>query len=211
MADTATQTDLKDANGRTILRPTLAHTSNYTTRVDEMLEWYRTVVGMEITCSPEALPGHFVTNDGSHHRMSFFHLPGMQPEVVRESACVNHVAFEYGSVDELLESAERLKELGIVPHTTVDHGPTYAFYYWDPDGNNVELFADAFGDWTRSKEYFVNDPEFRRNPMGKVVDPAAMLDARRQGMSVEELHERTLRGEFGPEAHATYDGWNAES
>jgi catechol 2,3-dioxygenase len=205
--------ELKDTNGRVVLRPTLHHTSNYTTRVDEMIEWYRNVVGMEITSSPQALPGHFVSNDGAHHRMSFFQLQGMSADVVRDAAGVNHIAFEYPTVDELLESWERLRDLGIVPHTTVDHGPSFSFYYWDPDGNNVELFTDAFGDWDRSMTFFREDPEFQRNPMGKQVDPARLLEARRSGISQDELHDRARRGEYGVEegdAKPHYDGWDGD-
>ena len=208
MAVTSSQSELRDPNGSPILRPTLRHTSNYTTRVEEMLQWYRNVVGMEITLSPESLPGHFVSNDGAHHRMSFFNLPGMNPEVVRDAAGVNHTAFEYETLDELLATWERLQALEIMPHSTVDHGPTYSLYYWDPDGNNVELFTDAFADWERSKRFFLEDADFRRNPMGKEIDPALLIEARKRGMSIEEVHERALRGEFGPEAKATWDGWD---
>jgi catechol 2,3-dioxygenase len=208
MSGTATLTELKDANGRTITRPVLHHTSNYTTRIDEMLEWYRNVVGMEITCSPTVLPGHFVSNDGAHHRMSFFHLPGMKAEAVRDAACVNHIAFDYPSINALLETWERLKDLGIMPHSTVDHGPTYSLYYFDPDGNNVELLTDAFGDQEKSMAFFRENEDFHRNPMGKEIDPARCLEALRNGMSPAELHERALRGEFGAEAKPTWDGWD---
>jgi hypothetical protein len=162
---------------------------------------------MEITSSPEVLPGHFVSNDGAHHRMSFFHMPDMSPEVVRDAAGINHVAFEYPTIDELLETWERLVPLGITPHSTVDHGPTYSFYYWDPDGNNVELFTDAFGDPKASMVFFQTDEKFQKNPMGKEVDPASMLRVRRGGMSTTEMHERALNGEFGKEAGPTWDGW----
>jgi catechol-2,3-dioxygenase len=205
MSDTATQSGLEDPNGRPVLRPTLHHTGNFTTRLDEMLEWYRNVVGMEITLSPSSFEGHFVTNDATHHRMSFIKPPGLKPDPVRDAACVNHTAFEYESVDDLLESWERLKELGILPHTAVDHGPTFAFYYWDPDGNNVELLADAYGDWGRSMIAMREEPEMVRNPMGKSVDPGKLIEARRKGMPLDELHERSLRGEFGPEAEAHFD------
>ena len=208
----ASTSELTDRNGKPILRPTLHHTGNFTTRIDEMLDWYRNVIGMEIVLTPEPFEGHFVTNDQGHHRMSFVKPPGLKPEPVRDAACVNHQAFEYASVDDLLASWERLSDLGIVPHTTVDHGPSFAFYYWDPDGNNVELLADAYGEAARSLVAMRNNPEMMRNPMGKNVDPAQLLEARRNGMSLEELHERAMRGEFGgswkPVAgdHASRDG-----
>jgi catechol 2,3-dioxygenase-like lactoylglutathione lyase family enzyme len=209
MANSLAQNELTDSNGRRILRPTLAHTSNYTTRVDELLQWYRNVVGMEITSSPRVLPGHFVSNDTAHHRMSFFHLPDMKPDVVRDAAGVNHVAFEYETVDELLETWTRLHALGIIPHTTVDHGPTYSFYYWDPDGNNVELFTDAFGDPEKSMEFFQTDERFQKNPMGNEVDPARMIEARHNGVTYAEMHKAAMQGEFGKESAPVgdWDGW----
>jgi catechol-2,3-dioxygenase len=131
----------------------------------------------------------------------------MKEECVRDAACVNHVAFEYPTLDELLETWDRLKGLGILPHETVDHGPTFSLYYFDPDGNNVELFTDAFGDWERSKKFFLENEEFHRNPMGKEIDPAQLIEVSRKGMSLEEVHERALRGEFGREAQAGWDAW----
>ena len=35
--------------------------------------------------------------------------------------------------------AQRMRELGIKPHMSLDHGITTSFYYVDPDGNSVEL------------------------------------------------------------------------
>lgn len=198
MADTATESELTDGNGKRILRPTLHHTGNYTTRIEEMLEWYRNVLGMQITLSAEPFEAHWVTNDEMHHRMSFARTANLKPDAVRDSACINHQAFEYPSIDDLLETWERLKDLGIFPHTTVDHGPSFAFYYWDPDGNNVELLADAWGDAGASLQA-MRSPDLARNPMGKNVDPAKLLEARRNGMPLGELHERAMRGEFGDE------------
>ena len=48
-------------------------------------------------------------------------------------------------MDELLDTYQRLKSDGIVPHGCLDHGMTTSFYYVDPDGNSVELQCDNFG------------------------------------------------------------------
>ena len=48
---------------------------------------------------------------------------------------------------------------------------TFSYYYADPDGNNVELQVDNFGDWTKSKEWMRTSDEFRANPIGQFVDP----------------------------------------
>jgi len=68
------------------------------------------------------------------------------------------VAFEYATIDDLLNSYTRIKELGIEPVLTTDHGVSIAFYYKDPDGNTIELFVDNFGNWDRSREYLQSLP-----------------------------------------------------
>jgi hypothetical protein len=40
--------------------------------------------------------------------------------------------------------------------------------------------------------------EFAANPMGAYVDPDAMIAARADGASVEEVHRRAYAGEFPP-------------
>ena len=62
-----------------------------------------------------------------------------------------------------------------VPH----HGITLSLYYQDPDGNRIELQADAlpFADAIA----FMAGPLFAANPVGVRVDSDALLAARRAG------------------------------
>ena len=84
---------------------------------------------------------------------------------------MHHSAFEYDSFEELNASYLRLKEAGITPALCLDHGMTFSYYYADPDGNNVELQVDNFGDWAKSKEWMRTSEEFKANPIGQFVDP----------------------------------------
>ena len=81
----------------------------------------------------------------------------------------------------------------------LDHGMTLSFYFVDPDGNSVELQADNFGDWGRSKEWMRTAPEFAANPIGVPADPHAIVAAWREGASADELHRRAYAGEFAPD------------
>jgi catechol-2,3-dioxygenase len=108
------------------------------------------------------------------------------------------VAFEYATIDELLGSYARIKDLGIEPVFATDHGPTTSFYYEDPDGNSVELFVDNFSNWDKSTEYVRISTEFSSNPLGTQVDPQLLVVARQAGMSFEELHRRAYAGDFLP-------------
>ncbi|MGA2703541.1 MAG: VOC family protein [Isosphaeraceae bacterium] len=88
---------------------------------------------------------------------------------------LQHVAFKYPTVEDLLATYARLKGLGIEPVLTADHGATTGFYYEDPDRNSIELLADDFGDSKKSTECLRTSSEFAANPMGAYVDPDAMV------------------------------------
>jgi catechol-2,3-dioxygenase len=190
------------------VHPTLHHFGVETHNAGRLLEWYGKVVGM-VTVGSTA-PGWgsavgmpaaaaFVSNDRAHHRMAIFEVPDLHDDTEKSAHVkLQHVAFEYATLDDLLDSYVRLKGLEIDPILTMDHGPTMAFYYQDPDRNSVELFADTFGDWDQSRQFTQSSPEFHRNPLGTPVDADQLVAARLAGMAMAELHQRAYAGEFRP-------------
>lgn len=190
-----------------VIKPKLHHWGMRTLKLDEMLEWYKTVVGFEVVLearqtdvSAENPPqSAYVTNDGEHHRGGFFKLPMFKDHPERKfMPGVNHLAFEYDTIDDLLATWQRLKGEGIEPALCTDHGPTFAFYYKDPENNTVELVTDAHEDEKTPAEVMSN-PRMLQNPMGSQVDPAKLLEARNAGLSLAELHERAMANEYLPE------------
>ena len=181
----------------TIARPVLHHVNLKTTRLQEMIDWYGVVVGT--TPNFQAPTAVWLSNDGANHRIALLSSSKMRddPDKLVHTG-MHHMAFEYGSCDELLETFVRLKALGILPHMSLDHGLTTSFYYVDPDGNSVELQYDNFGDWAQSSDWMRTSPDFARNPIGVPVDPARMVAARAGGATPEELHRRAYAGEFVP-------------
>jgi catechol-2,3-dioxygenase len=178
--------------------PVLHHVNLKTTRLEEMIDWYGTVVGTNATF---AFPGGaWLTNDAANHRIALITSSKMtdDPDKLMHTG-MHHLAFEYKSCDELLDAYTRLEALGIVPHMSLDHGMTMSFYYVDPDGNSVELQYDNFGDWRESSEWMRTSEAFARNPIGMLVDPAKMVRARAAGAAADELHRRAYAGEFQPE------------
>ena len=112
---------------------------------------------------------------------------------------MHHSAFEYASFDELNSSYLRLKEAGITPALCLDHGMTLSYYYADPDGNNVELQVDCFGDWEKSKEWMRTSEEFKANPIGQFVDPERVAADYADGMGFAEIHAKAMAGGYAPE------------
>lgn len=87
----------------------------------------------------------FASNDEINHPMSFFEVPGATIDTERSRhARVQHIAFAYGGLDDLLGTDVRLKKLGIMPLWAADQSFQTAIYYEDPDKNIIELNVDNF-------------------------------------------------------------------
>jgi catechol 2,3-dioxygenase len=188
-----------DPRGLPIARPYLHHVNLKTTRRDEMIEWYRVVVGLQVTF--RGAGAAWLTNDAANHRIALVTGETMRIDLSDDPekaihAGLYHTAWEYRSLDALLAAYSRLKELGILPQRMVNHGPTTSFYYNDPDGNGVELQSDNFGDWGSSRAFMTDSPDFARDPLGPKVVPELMIAAREAGVSEEDVLQRAYAGEY---------------
>ncbi len=185
------------SDGTNIIRPTLHHINLKTMRLQEMIEWYTTVVGMKPTFQFPG--GAWLSNDEANHRLALLTSPQLSEDSDKWAHTgMHHSAFEYPTMGIQLDAYSRLKTLGIVPHACLDHGMTMSFYYEDPDGNSVELQSDNFGSWQESSEWMRSSPQFASNPIGIPVDPDQIVTARQDGASFAELHRRAYAGEFMP-------------
>jgi catechol 2,3-dioxygenase len=184
-----------------VIKPKLHHWGMRTAKFDEMVDWYSTVVGFEtVLAATSPAQVAFVTNDEQHHRGGFFSPPGIEDNPQRATMPgVNHLAWEYESLDDLLATWQRLEALGIAAVLTTDHGPSFSFYYKDPEGNTVELTCLAYDDLAKVRAR-LKSPENLRNPMGRAVIPEQLIAARELGLSLAEIHDRALAGEYAPDA-----------
>jgi len=196
-------------NTKTIVHPRLHHLGLTTSDTEAMAGWYRTVLGMTIIHqTSSAIPGQpgapaikstWMTNDEANHRIALVEVPGIEADTERSRhRRVQHFAFEFQSLAELLGTYVRLKAQDILPVLCTDAGLQTAFYYKDPDGNVVELNVDNFGNHLTSSEYLKTSPEFAANPMGLYVDADKMVAAHEDGASAWDIHVRARAGEFAP-------------
>lgn len=163
----------------------LAHVVYMTRRFDKMIAWYRNVFEADVVHQNPALA--FLAYDEEHHRFAFANLELLKPGgngAIAEVG-VNHIAFTYGSVGDLLDTYARLKAEGIEPYWSVHHGMTLSLYYLDPDSNRLELQVDAMP--VEAANAYIAGPAFAANPLGFVVDPDALLAARRAGATEQQL------------------------
>lgn len=182
-----------------MIHPKFHHLNLKTTRLQEMIDWYSTVVGAQVLFQDGQ--GAWLSNDAANHRIALLAFPGFVDDPDKGTRTgLHHSAFEYDGFDDLNASYLRLREAGIEPAMCLDHGMTFSYYYEDPDGNFVELQCDVFGDWGRSSEYMRTSETFHANPIGVFVDPALVAEAAAGGESFERIHERAMAAEFAPPA-----------
>ncbi len=181
-----------------VIHPQFHHFNLKTTRLQEMVDFYRTLVGAEVIFQDEV--GAWLSNDNANHRIALLAFPNFVDDAEKDTRTgMHHSAFEYSSFEDLNASYLRLKEAGIAPALSLDHGMTLSYYYADPDGNHVELQVDCFGDWSKSKEWMRSSPEFKANPIGQFVEPELIAADHAGGMSFEEIHAKAMAGGYAPE------------
>ena len=181
-----------------VFHPTFHHANLKTTRLQEMIDWYSTLLGVEVV-HQDAI-GAWLTNDDANHRIALLAFPNFVEDPEKDTRTgLHHTAFEYDRFEDLNASYLRLKDAGITPDFCLDHGMTFSYYYRDPDGNHVELQVDNFGDWATSSAFMRGAPEFQADPIGTFVDPDLVAAASAAGASFEQIHARAMAGEFAPE------------
>jgi catechol-2,3-dioxygenase len=182
----------------TVIHPKFHHLNLKTTRLQEMIDWYATLVGAQVIHQDEV--GAWLTNDDANHRIALLAFPGFEDDPGKENHTgLHHSAFEYDDFGELIASYLRLKDGGIEPDFCLDHGMTFSYYYADPDGNHVELQVDNFGDWSRSADWMRTSEEFRANPIGAFVDPERVAIDFVNGATFAEIHAAAMAGGYAPE------------
>src|SRR2546427_10414813 len=109
----------------------LAHVVYMTRRFEEMISWYQKVFEAMVVYHNPAFA--FLTYDDEHHRFAFANLSLLLPDSVagekRDNAVVNHVAYTYANLGDLLATYEPLKQMGVNPYWRIHHDITLWLYY----------------------------------------------------------------------------------
>jgi catechol 2,3-dioxygenase len=123
--------------------------------VEASARFYTEALGMEVM----RLRGGnaaFLSFGTQHHDIALFKAPeGAEMGTLG----LNHIAFQIeGGETELRQLYGRLVEHGAKVDYTTDHGMTHSVYFFDPDGNRLEIFSE------------VMDPEAGRQYMREGVN-----------------------------------------
>ena len=181
-----------------------AHVVLRAKKYKEQIAFYQLLLGARIVHSDQQAT--FLTYDNEHHRIAITNLPGLLPRLAA-TAGVDHYAFTYQCLGNLLSTYTRMKANGHNPVWCTHHGATISIYYQDADTNVVETQVDVFGSIEEANDY-INSQDFKTNPIGVDFDPDEMLKKHNEGDSWEDLSTRITDGPRHPATiPRKYLGW----
>ena len=180
-----------NGDSKRIVPTKFAHAVLRTNKFRQMVDWYKTVLLANVVFENEMLA--FMTYDDEHHRLAIAAFPGIVDRAPN-SAGLDHLAYTYSNLGDLVATYERLKAAGITPAAPINHGLTLSMYYRDPDGNKVELQIDNFETMEQMHGFFRSN-DFSKNPIGISFDPDEL--ARQYHAGVPEAEIRKYRAEAG--------------
>lgn len=183
MTNADLQEETAPSTERTVSPQKLAHVvlrsrSHYA----EMIDWYLAVLGAKLVYKSERIS--FLSYDDEHHRIAITRSDELTDRPYR-SVGLDHIAFTYANLDDLLAVYARLKRQQILPFCNVNHGPTTSLYYLDPDQNRIELQVDNFADMHDATRLMQD--QFDVNPVGVEFDADVWIDRLKAGERPEDL------------------------
>jgi catechol 2,3-dioxygenase len=103
------------------------------------IKFYTEALGMELVNVLEEMQMAFLSFGERDHDIAVIKVPDDQPV---GSSGLAHTALEIeGGQEQLRELYHRLKDYGARVEFTVDHVLTKSVYFFDPDGNRLEIFS----------------------------------------------------------------------
>jgi catechol-2,3-dioxygenase len=172
-----------DGARRSVPPSRMAHFVIRTNRYAECVAWYQKLFEADTVFANEQAT--FMAFDQEHHRLAIINMPQLADGSATESA-IDHVAFSFDRLEDLMTTYERLRDEGILPAHALNHGPTTSLYYADPNGSKVELQVDNFPSSAEAAAFF-KTKQFADNIAGVPFDAELLLSKLRTGVSVVEL------------------------
>lgn len=129
----------------------LGHVVLYVTNLARSVHFYRDILGFSVV-GEMALGGQSgaaaFSGGRTHHEMLLIEVGGSPRSKHTPEPGLYHIGFKVADSDEeLKEVVKELKENNVPIAGMSDHTVTHSVYIEDPDGNEIELYADVSDVW----------------------------------------------------------------
>lgn len=124
----------------------LGHVVLYVTNIEKLASFYKDTLGFH-----EIHRDHHTalfSSGRTHHELLLIEVGGSPIQRTHPTPGLYHIGFKIGDTSESLREAYReLKTKGVTIVGSGDHAVTHSLYILDPDGNELELYADVSDAW----------------------------------------------------------------
>lgn len=134
----------------------LGHVVLYVTDIKKMAGFYRDILGFHQIIEKQGMA--IFSGGRTHHEMLLIEVGG-EPRRHGVEPGLYHIGFKVGnSTEELREVYAHLKKEEVKILGTTDHKVTHSIYILDPDGNELELYADVSDEWKKEPQAILATP-----------------------------------------------------
>jgi catechol-2,3-dioxygenase len=134
--------------------------------VEASVTFYTEALGMEVMRLRDGNAA-FLSFGTQHHDIALFKAP---EGAEKGTLGLNHIALQIdGGETELRQLYGQLVQHGARIDRTTDHGMTHSVYFFDPDGNRLEIFCEMMDSEAGRKHMRegvnLNDASYRPEPI----------------------------------------------
>ena len=139
----------------------LGHVVLFVSNLERLADFYQNTLGF--TQLHRGQGTAMFSSGRTHHELLLIEVGGQPEHDRRAKPGLYHIGFKIGDGPEAAKLVyKELLDKGVTIVGTGDHGVTHSIYILDPDGNELELYADVSDSW-------------KTDPM-KVMAPVRALD-----------------------------------
>ncbi len=119
----------------------VAHVVIKVRSLEKSLDFYTRILGLKEMgrIDPAVI---FLSTGRDHHELGIAQLGDEAPDSTFYQVGMEHFAFKLRNDDDLREAYETLLSENVPISYTVNHGVTKSVYFFDPDGNELEVYSD---------------------------------------------------------------------
>ncbi len=129
----------------------LGHVVLYVTNLVRAADFYRDTLGFREIARRSGMA--LFSSGRTHHELLLIEIDGVVPERPYPTPGLYHIGLKVGNTHEdIVRTYKELIAKGVTIVGTADHTITHSIYVLDPDGNELELYADVSDRWNIDPE-----------------------------------------------------------
>lgn len=134
----------------------LGHVVLYVSNLEKSAKFYGEILGFGevVRIENQAV---IYSGGRTHHELMLLKVGGEPLSKTSPRPGLYHIGFKIGdSPEDARKAYQELKKEGVTIVGTGDHGITHSIYILDPDGNEIELYADVSSAWKKDPKAIIS-------------------------------------------------------